>query len=353
LITNNSTITLQAATANTLTVTPGAGNTGIQVESGSSLSNTAVSILSITTTNSGQIIDFSGAFTWLGGTFTATGNTVNVSGTVNQTTGTFTSAAAVGTAVNISGTWTMNSGTSTLLGGTKSGTFNMISGTLNMNNATYPTTFTSTSVLNHTGGTINGLYTSLTFEANATYNHLATTAVVTIPEATWDVDSDIFITGITTATGYGFQPQTSVANANLRAYGNVTINCSNQSVVTSIQTTASTTATYYFQINGDFNVVNTGTGSLRLKGATGGAYLTVNGLFTVNDDVFGTQVTSNSCTILANGGYQQTGGTFNLSTVAQACNMTVGGDYLLDAGTFTQTQTTVSTLTFNGFYLDF
>lgn len=337
IISNNSSITLQAATTNTLTITPGAGNTGIQIASGSSLSNTAASILSITTTNSAQIIDVSGSLTWLGGTFTTTGNTLNVSGTVNFSTGTYTAAASATTLTNISGTWNMNSGTINLLGSTISGTLNMLGGTTNMNNATYPTTVTSTGVVNHTGGTITGSVAGLFFAAGSNYNYLATGAL-TIPTATWDVASNVNITGITSAA--------TISGVSGQSFGNFYYNCTNQgNIATSFA--ANGTATRF---KGNFNLQSTGagTGTLSFKSGTTAATINIDGTFNINGGLLNANIGGTAgLTLNMNGGFDQSGGTFNLNTAAIGCILNIGNNFNQTAGTFTQTSTTVSTVNFN------
>lgn len=341
LISNNTTITLQAATTNTLTITPGTGNTGLQVASGSSLSNTAASIMSITSTNSAQVIDISGTLTWLGGTFLASGNTLNISGTINQTTGTITSGAVAGTVVNLSGTWNQNSGTTTLLGGTISGTMNVLAGTLNMNNATYPTTITSLGIINHTGGTITGTAAGLSFASGSNYNYLATGAL-TIPVATWDTNSNVNITGITSAA--------TIGGISTQSFGNFNYNCTSQgNVVASLN---STTSTVNFTVKGNFNVQSTGagTGSLSFKTNTGAVTATVNGLFSVTGGtVNACTAATTALTLNLNGGYSQSGGTFNSSTANIACTINISGSFDQSGGVFTRTVgTTLTTIIFTG-----
>ena len=334
LISNNTTITLQAATTNTLTITPGTGNTGLQVASGSSLSNTAASIMSITSTNSAQVIDISGTLTWLGGTFLASGNTLNISGTINQTTGTITSGAVAGTVVNLSGTWNQNSGTTTLLGGTISGTMNVLAGTLNMNNATYPTTITSSGIINHTGGTITGTAAGLSFASGSNYNYLATGALI-IPTATWDTNSNVNITGITSAA--------TIGGISTQSFGNFNYNCTSQSAVN-----VNLAAT--FTVKGDMTISSTGSGTLFHKISTTVLTLTVNG----NLNMTGGNFTQNSggtaaATLTVGGTFNMDGGTFNSSTANIACTINIAGSFDQSGGVFTRTAgTTLTTINFTG-----
>jgi hypothetical protein len=345
IVTNNSTFTIGSttATARLLTIAGGGGVMGLQVDAGSTLSNTAANIGQITLTNNGQIADVAGTLDWNGGTFTATGNTVNVSGTMNTSgTSIITLAASATTAFNLSGTLNYGStGSSTMLGGNITGTFNMNSGTVTMNNATYPAAFTSTGVLNHTAGTIAGSVAGgIVFQSGSNYNYLGTGGLA-LPLASWDTNSNINITGITAAA--------SITNINTQSFGNITYNCVNQG--NTITTLGSTAATY--TVKGDFNILSTGSGSgsLTLKSLTtsGTVNATFNGAFNlVGGTVNACTAATTALTLNLNGGYTQTGGTFNLSTAAIACTMNIGADYILSGGTFTQTSTTASKIIFNG-----
>jgi hypothetical protein len=338
LVTNGTNVTLRSSGTTTLTLTPGTGNIGLQVASGSTLSNTATNILSITTTNSTQIIDISGTLTWLGGTLTATGNTLNVSGTVNFSTGTYTATASAGTGSTISGVWNMNSGTASLFNSTISGTVNVLGGTLNMNStAVYLVTFTGSGIINHTAGTINGSVAGLLFDSGSNYNYLGT-GVLTIPTATWDTNSNVNITGITAATTIGGTAQ---------SFGNCTYNCASQGNVA--VTFAATSATRF---KGDFNLQSTGagTGSVSFKSGTTAVILNVDGVYNQTGGVLNANIAATAgLTLNLNGGYSQTAAsTFNLSTATIACILNIGGNFNQSAGTFTQTSATTSTVNFNG-----
>lgn len=335
----NTTLTLQANAANqTVTITPGTGNTGLEIASGSALSNTATNIVSITATNSTQVVDISGTLAWVAGTFTNTGNTLNVSGTVNFNAGTYTATASAGTESNITGTWNMNGGTASLFKSSMSGVLNVLGGTLNMNGvAAYVSSITGT--VNHTAGTITGSAVGLSFASGANYNYLATGSLA-LPLATWDTNSNLNITGITGAA--------TITNVTGQSFGNITYNCTGQG--NTVTTMGSVAATY--TVKGDFTIQSTGsgTGSLTLKSlaSSGTVNATVNGLFSVTGGLVNAcTAATTALTLNLNGGYSQTGGTFNLSTATIACTMNVGGNYSLTGGTFTQTSTTVSTINFN------
>lgn len=168
-------------------------------------------------------------------------------------------------------------------------------------------------------GTISssGLITnSATMNVNAggTYTHNQNGGV--IPTATWSTTSTCNITGLTGTdpTGDG------------QAFGNLTYNCAGMTGNINMAGSG-------LSISGDFQVLNTGSGSLRSSQTP----LTVTGNCTIGDNF---RLASNtSRTLTVNGNFILTGGTFDISGGTGIGTLEVGGDFTLTAGTLTESNT--------------
>jgi hypothetical protein len=199
-----------------------------------------------------------------------------------------------------------------------------IAGTLtlsgNANNILNTTGISTTVVTVASSGIINNGPTSvitsssptLNFASGATYNHLFT-AGGTIPTATYDANSNVVISGLTTTTA-----PSGLTSSTL---GNLTWNCTNQG--SSAINLALSTST--INIAGTLTISSTGTsGSLRF--ASTGTGNTINA-----------------------GGFAMSGGTLDFSSGSGVCTLKVTGTFNQGAGTITETGTgTSNTIEFNG-----
>lgn len=278
LVTNNTNVTLQAAATNILTINGPTLTNNLVVENGATLQTSATNALTITMT-------------------TTANQRADISGTLNVRAGGFTTNAIASNIFTVS----------------------------------------ATGVVNHFGGTITGSAATLVFEDNSNYNYLGTGAL-TIPTANWATNSNINITGITTAA--------TIGGISGQSFGNCTYNCTSQgNVAVTFAVTLTTT-----RFKGNFNLQSTGagTGSLSFKNGTGAVTLNVDGLFnqsggTMNANIGGTA----GLTLNLNGGYSQSGGTFNSSTANIACTINIAGSFDQSGGVFTRTAgTTLTTINF-------
>lgn len=147
------------------------------------------------------------------------------------------------------------------------------------------------------GAVITSTVASLDFPAGGTYRHNNTTTLGNIPTATWHPQSNCEVIGYTSFSGSpGF------GNNFWQNFGNFTWNCPNQTGNINF-------AGYLENVLGSFTLVTTGTGELRLCGAT-------SPVLTIGQDFIqqgGDFVTSNGTglpTINIGGNFTQTGGTF-------------------------------------------
>lgn len=106
------------------------------------------------------------------------------------------------------------------------------------------------------GAKISSTTTTLTINAAATYEHNNTITIGNLPLATWNPASTCSFIGYTATVGGIF-----AANNFAQNFGNFTWNCPNQT--SNINLAGNLTV-----VNGSFHVVSTGTGQLRLCGAT-------------------------------------------------------------------------------------
>ncbi|MFZ4059010.1 MAG: beta strand repeat-containing protein, partial [Ferruginibacter sp.] len=307
----------------------------------------------VPTASDAVVIDLAVAIT-VSANAVASSLTISNSRTVSLTSsggGRTLTLSNVGTALNI------QSGSSlTLQGSTGSGTrsmdmlftgtgnFAQISGALTVTNvgegtsynATNSTTTVSGSLTNSgastgTTGTITSTASNLIFADGGTYVHFLNGGI--IPLATWDANSNFNVTGWTTDV---------LAPTNItQAYGNINWNSPSQSDELSFAGTLNT-------VNGNFNVISTGTGSIAV-GGTGVGNLTIAGNYVQSGGTFIGSLTA-ARTITVNGNFNVSGGTFDLSSSTTAGNavlVNIVGDFSHTAGTITESgSTTGSALVF-------
>ena len=148
---------------------------------------------------------------------------------------------------------------------------------------------------------------TLDFNSGSTYQHARNGG--TIPVATWNAASTCNITGIT---------GTEVTINLNQTFGNFIWNCPAQTVNPN-----TLNGMNGISIAGDFNLISTGTGSIRLGSAT-----------------------SRSFTILGN--FNISGGTYNLSTGVGTGTIYIEGNFTMSGGTITETSTGRGAFVFNG-----
>lgn len=112
-------------------------------------------------------------------------------------------------------------------------------------------TVAANAVLKHSGGSITASLASMEFKNNSQYQHLFTTENSAIPLATWEPNSTVSITEITTAT--------SISGINGVTFGNFIYNCPNQT--SAILSFGVTTGDVFFK--GNFTFVSSGSGEVR------------------------------------------------------------------------------------------
>lgn len=140
-----------------------------------------------------------------------------------------------------------------------------------------------------------------------------------VPTATWDVTSTLEVTGATSAA------PTNIT----QTLGNFTWN-SNTTTTTNLVGTLTTVA-------GNFRVQNSGTAALRLTGSAD-LNLTVNGNFTVEDDLDIDNNATGVCNISIGGNFVHTGGVFQSSVDVATITMTgASKTFTQSGGTFTST----------------
>ena len=247
-----------------------------------------------------------------GASVPTTGDTVTVEGghtvTVNANTASLGSLTiSAGNTLSVSANYTVSATTITL-------------------NGTY---------VNNSTGTIT--VTTMTVGSSGTYQLNADGG--TIPTATWSTGSTCAITGYATTTGN----PTGYATSFGQSFANFTWNCPNQTGVIS-------SGGALTNVNGNFTVASTGTGSLAL-GNNNSGNLAVGGNFSQTGGTFiGSEGAARTITIA--GSFSLTSGTFNLSSSATAANavvVDVAGNFTQTGGTLTETgSTTGSGIVFNG-----
>lgn len=204
-----------------------------------------------------------------------------------------------------------------------------ISGTLvvNANNNFTTNTVASTIVnvsstgqINHVGGAITSTATTLNFATNSNYNYLSTTTALTIPTATWDVASNVNITGVTSGIPAGL-------NQN---FGNVLWDCPNQSVQINLATFPISVNSFEFRntnnqiVSNNFGTRNWTTGNTGDLIITGGRFATKGTLaatqtLTVNNVTIDNTSNANAQLILNSPAYVQ-------NTTAYTNTLTINGN---------------------------
>ncbi|MBS1782856.1 MAG: hypothetical protein JSS78_07305, partial [Bacteroidetes bacterium] len=213
-----------------------------------------------------------------------------------------------------------------------------IAGTLNLNTASGLNTTNSSTTVSASGimamngtASITSTTSTLTFAANSNLTTSQTT--LTIPTATFGLNAMTTVTGVTSATS-GTVPS---------SIGGLTWNCNSQ------------TATFSFlsvvtSINGDLNIVNTGTGSFQtgtttttnvaiagnttITGGTcniSGNSWTINGLLSQSGGTLVKTVTS--ATSYSANGIAQTSGTINMNNTTGLFTLTASSGNMILAGT--------------------
>ena len=310
-----------------------------------------------------------GAFTQTLGNFTAPA-TMSVSGNTTLTAGTFTAPSNLnlsGDFTNNGATFTAGTGTVSMngsgfaIGGSTATAFNNL--ILVTGNTTLNATVTTSGLLTVNNGanlivsgastitpvsaTINGTVTVtgtgslvkgsgvITYNSGSTYNHNRDGGA--IPIATWDVNSTCLVSGIIATAP-------TVATFS-QAFGNFTWNCPAQTGNVSL-------AGNLTDINGNFSISNTNSGSLRLINAGANRSLIVDGNFIQSGGtffVFG-DVDSPGNQSLLNilGDFSLSNGTFNLTGSSATGVLNVAKNFSFSNGTITKSGSGTANFNFNG-----
>ncbi|HRG59930.1 MAG TPA: autotransporter-associated beta strand repeat-containing protein, partial [Bacteroidia bacterium] len=195
---------------------------------------------------------------------------------------------------------------------------------------------TSNFTLNSTTVNLNGTYnngsigtiTVASFNVNSGGNYTHNINGGTIPTATWNNASILNITGVTTNSPAGLG----------QAFGHVFWNSTSQ---TGINLSCSS----LLNINGNFSIQSTGSGSLFVAG---GAPLTMS---IGGDLIFSGGILSgsiggagNNLTINLSGNFSQTGGTFNLGSGLGITSLNIVGNFSQTGGTITELGTATNNI---------
>ncbi len=243
------------------------------------------------------------------------GHIIDVPAGFSVTTDQTTIAATGGLQIDATGTVTIAAGAGNDLTITSGATLD-VSGTLICNNAAVITGSTSTTT---------------TFQSGGVYEHQYTTAQGSIPLATWDATfgaaSTLRISGytgtFTTATAAGNWSQ---------SFGNVEWNCT-------LQTSTINLGGLLTTVQGNLNVLSTGTTGILRFASTTAATIAVSENFNVSGGTRVSFCTTGSCTVDVAGDYTQ-----NLSAgyvrfadgAAGVGTINLTGNFDLQAGTFTE-----------------
>jgi hypothetical protein len=179
------------------------------------------------------------------------------------------------------------------------------------------------------GATHSGIIAgSTSFLLGSTYEHQFTTTEGIIPLATWDAGSTLSITGYTT-----FTTATAAGNWS-QSFGIVSWNCPGQTGIVNLQGLLT-------DINGNFDILNTGAGTGVLRLAT---TQTVTVDIDGNLSLLGTSsldlATTGVCTVDIDGDFSMnaTGETVRMVAGSGGTGtISIGGNFDLDAGTITET----------------
>lgn len=145
--------------------------------------------------------------------------------------------------------------------------------------------------------TINSTAPKLTFDAGGTYEHNNTTSIGNIPLATWDPQSNCKLIGYNNTVGGVF-----ATNNFGQAFGNFIWDCPNQNTNINL-------AGFLTTVNGFFQVMNTGTGQLRLSAGTSPT-LSISGDFILDGGEFVLTNGTGSPVVNLNGNYYHNAGSF-------------------------------------------
>ena len=157
---------------------------------------------------------------------------------------------------------------------------------------------------------------NLAFAAGGTYEHAINGG--TIPNAAWDANATLLITGMTTAY------PTSGMNQN---FGNVYFNTASSST---LELNSNLTC------RGNLTLANSGTGSLALTNGGSSRIITVAGDFTVNSGYFFQTKGSASGQVTVEGNFTKNGlGNYSITASQNAQSFTVKGNVSITAGTVT------------------
>jgi len=148
-----------------------------------------------------------------------------------------------------------------------------------------------------------------------------------VPTATWDANSTCEITGITSTVPPGLG----------QSFGNVTWNCSGQTVNSAIGNALTT--------QGDLNIQNTGSGALHLPNdsanTVGGDYVQSGGSVQIGNN--------NASSLTVSGSFTMSGGTFTkLGDATPGLTINVAGHFSLTGGTLDGGASGLITVVFNG-----
>src|SRR5262249_26709047 len=179
-----------------------------------------------------------------------------------------------------------------------------------------------TGILINTGGVVRSASTQLAFVCSGLYEHAQDGG--TIPTASWDATSTCLISGLTT---------TDPAGAG-QAFGNLRYDCAGM-------TGNHDMAASGLSIAGNFQVLNTGTGILRMLQTP----VTVSGNCTISDDFRIGSATARTLNVLGN--FSLTAGTLDMSDGSGIGTMNITGNFSVTGGTLTESGTTSGEIVFN------
>lgn len=264
------------------------------------------------------------------------GSTVNYDGNMDQTVGvtTYSNLILSGsgtktytvTAATVANNVVVNSGVTLALNGTN--TLTPVSATVD-----------GAVTVSNTAGFVKGSG-ALLFNAGSSYNHSRNGG--DIPTATWDVSSTVNVTGVTTTLP-------TIATFN-QTFGNVIWNSPSQSAGLSLAGNLTT-------VGGNFTVISTGTGNLKLLNSSNSLLgLTVSGNFTQSGGslyVYGDNTVNVGGGLLmtVNGNVSISSGTLTLNANTDATSsgtINVKGNLSISGGTITETGNGTANINFTG-----
>ncbi len=185
-------------------------------------------------------------------------------------------------------------------------------------------TTVSGSIINY--GSLDCSYLSnLEFQAGSEYRHAVNGNP--IPTAVWNSLSLCNITGVTT---------TSLTNSLHQDFGNLTWNCTGQTV-------NNLADGWLTKVLGTFTIISTGSGSLSPQdNISVGNYLQTGGTLIISYDA------GYSYSLNVSGNFSMSGGTLNLSSTSEVGTLNMAGDFSHTGGTISETSTGSGSVVFNG-----